>query len=111
MLFNVVSMAHKHATAVPSRTITRAGLSPNGQCVGLPVIKPPIVVTDNRSNEQEEAKEEHMRTILLWIVVIAVVLPSSIAQDGRRRPGDPFPKGDTGLLHVSPAPGKTPHSL
>ena len=52
-----------------------------------------------------------MRTILFWIVVVAVTLPSSVAQEARRRVGDPFPKGDSALLHVSPAPGQVPHSL
>jgi len=49
--------------------------------------------------------------MLLCSVVVAVTLPSSVAQEGRRRRGDPFPTGDTALLHVSPAPGQIPHSL
>ncbi len=43
--------------------------------------------------------------------LLIMLLPGSLAQEARRKPGDPYPQGDTGVLHITPAPGQIPHSL
>lgn len=52
-----------------------------------------------------------MKTLMIYLVVTAVTLPFSLAQDARRRIGDPAPSKGSSRLYITPMPGQVANSL